>query len=214
MSRRVLMALMFFPRGGSAQVMRYMARELPNAGWDVTLVSGSLGGEDEPSNARKFFEGVADLRVVDYMGARDADDPLRADPPFHPSYEDREDAPDRVFAAVDDETYEHLVGAWEETLREAGAVDADVLHLNHLTPINEAAGRVAPDVPVVGHVHGTEMLMLKAIDEGPPDGWEHAVKWAERLRGWAQRFERVLVLSRDALERAPELLGVGPGRSV
>src|SRR5436305_1962509 len=109
MSRRVLMALLFFPRGGSAQVARYMTRALPDAGWDVTLVTGSLGEEGEQSNARTFFEGVADLRPVDYTEARDADDPLRADPPFHPSYEDREDVPDRVFGRVDDETYAHRV---------------------------------------------------------------------------------------------------------
>ena len=31
-THRVLMALLFFPRGGSAQVMRYLARFLPRAG--------------------------------------------------------------------------------------------------------------------------------------------------------------------------------------
>src|SRR5437764_10315133 len=112
------MALMFFPRGGSAQVARYMARALPDAGWGVTLVSGSLGERGEQSNAETFFEGVDDLREVDYTRAVDADDPLRADPPFHPSYEDREDAPDRVFASIDDGTYEHLVSAWEAILGE------------------------------------------------------------------------------------------------
>src|SRR4051794_3662900 len=44
MSPRVVMGLLFFPRGGSAQVARYMARAMPEAGWDVTLVTGSLGG--------------------------------------------------------------------------------------------------------------------------------------------------------------------------
>src|SRR5438093_140257 len=145
------MALMFFPRGGSAQVARYVARFLPDAGWDVTLVAGSLGEKD--SNAQKFFEGVEDLRAVDYTEARDADDPLAADPPFQPSFEDRPGAPDRVFAAVDDETYERLASAWERELREAGAGEADVLHLHHLTPMNEAAARAFPSVPVAGHLH-------------------------------------------------------------
>ena len=31
---RVVMGLMFFPRGGSAQVARYLARSLPEAGWE------------------------------------------------------------------------------------------------------------------------------------------------------------------------------------
>ena len=48
-----------------------------------------------------------------------------------------------------------------------------MLHLHHLTPLNEAAARVAPDVPVVGHLHGTELLMLEAI-EADPERWAHA----------------------------------------
>ena len=30
---------------------------------------------------------------------------------------------------------------------------------------------MAPDVPVVGHLHGTELLMLERIADGPPAGW-------------------------------------------
>ena len=208
------MSLLFFPRGGSAQVARYVARALPGAGWDVTLVAGSLGDESEASNATVFFKGVEDLRSVDYTAARDAPDPLACDPPFQPSFEDRDDAPDRVFAAVPDEAYERLVSTWEKVLGDAGAADADVLHLHHLTPMNEAAARSFPEVPVVGHLHGTEVLMLNAIDEGPPSGWEHAAAWAERMRGWAQACERLLVLSPDAVDRVPELLGVDPERVV
>jgi glycosyltransferase involved in cell wall biosynthesis len=208
------MALMFFPRGGSAQVARYVAGFLPDAGWDVTLVAGSLGEDGEASNARTFFEGVSDLRPVDYTAARDASDPLAADPPFQPSFEDRPGAPDKVFAAVSDDEYERVVSAWQGILDEAGAGDADVLHLNHLTPINEAAARSFPSVPVVGHLHGTELLMLNAIESGPPEGWEYASSWAERMREWAQRCERLLVLSPDAVERVPALLDVDADRVV
>lgn len=211
---RALMALMFFPRGGSSQVARYVALSLPGAGWDVTLVAGSLGAEGEASNALTFFRGVEDVRAVDYTEARDAPDPLRAEVPFQPSFEDRADAPDRVFASVDDAAYERLVSTWERVLADAGAGEADVLHLHHLTPMNEAAARAFPDVPVIGHLHGTEVLMLNAIDDGPPAGWEHAAKWAERLRRWARGCDRLLVLSPDAVERVPDLLGVDPGRVV
>lgn len=208
------MALMFFPRGGSAQVARYVSRFLPEAGWDVTLVAGSLGEEGDNSHAGTFFSGVGDLRTVDYSAAREADDPLAADPPFQPSFEDRPGAPDRVFASVGDDAFERLVSTWEGVLGEAGAGDADVLHLHHLTPMNEAAARAFPSVPVVGHLHGTELLMLNAISSGPPSGWDHAAEWAERMREWAQRCERLLVLSPDAAERVPELLGVSPDRVV
>ena len=55
--RRVLMGLQFFPRGGSAHVARNLARSLPEAGWDATLVSGSLDVPGRPGNARQFYGG-------------------------------------------------------------------------------------------------------------------------------------------------------------
>src|SRR5215210_6654037 len=212
-NRRVVMALMFFPRGGSAQVARYLGRFLPETGWDVTLVTGSLGGPNADSNAANFFAG-ADVHALDYSAAYEADDPFAADPPMHPSFEDREGAPDRVFAKLGDGDYERLVAAWQRALEEVGAGDADVLHLNHLTPINEAAMRSFPDVPRIGHLHGTELLMLRELVEGPPEGWGHAAEWEERLRRWAQACEKLFVLSPDAAERVPDLLDVEPERVV
>jgi glycosyltransferase involved in cell wall biosynthesis len=213
MSRRVVMGLLFFPRGGSAQVARYLGRSLPEVGWEVTIACGSLGDPGEESNAESFYEGL-DARALDYTPARDSPDPLAAEPPFQPSYEDREGAPDRVFARVDDEDFERLVATWEKQLHEAGAEEADVLHVHHLTPINEAAERTFPDVPRVGHLHGTELLMLREIADGPPEGWQHAEAWAERMRRWAHACERLFVLSPDAVRRVPELLGVGAERVV
>jgi glycosyltransferase involved in cell wall biosynthesis len=208
---RVVMALMFFPRGGSSHVVRNLARFLPDAGWDVTLVTGSLGAPGKESNAATFFDGF-DIHSVDYTSALDAPDPLRADPPMHPSFEDRPDAPDRVFGKVDDEAYEHLVATWQRALEEAGAGDADLLHLNHLTPMHEAAIRSFPDVPRVGHLHGTELLMLNEIAKGVD--WPYAERWAERLRNWAHASARLFVLSEDAKARVPELLGVDAERVV
>src|SRR4051794_301128 len=207
------MALLFFPRGGSAQVTRYMARALPRAGWDVRLLSGSLGALGDATNAETFFSGI-DLQSVDYSTAREAPDPLAADPPFHPSFEDRPGAPDRIFACVGEADYARLVAVWERQLAAAGAADADVLHLHHLTPINEAAERAFPDVPRIGHLHGTELLMLREIEAGPPAGWAFAGEWAERMLRWARGCERLLVLSPDAVRRVPGLLGVDPSRVV
>jgi D-inositol-3-phosphate glycosyltransferase len=48
------MAVVFFPRGGSAQVIRYVARSLPDAGWSVKLLAGSFGGPEKESNAERF----------------------------------------------------------------------------------------------------------------------------------------------------------------
>jgi glycosyltransferase involved in cell wall biosynthesis len=207
------MGLIFFPRGGSAQVARYLARSLPDAGWDVSIACGSLGGPGDESHAATFYEGL-DVHALDYTASARAPEPLRAEPPFQPSYEDRPDAPDRVFARVDERAYEQLVETWTRELRLAGAADADVLHLHHLTPLHEAARRSFPDVPRVGHLHGTELLMLHEIAQGPPPEWEHAEVWAERMRRWADGCQRLLVLSPDAVRRVPELLGVESGRVV
>jgi glycosyltransferase involved in cell wall biosynthesis len=203
---------MFFPRGGSAHVTRNLAGTLPAAGWDVSIVSGSLSLPGRPGDARAFYRGF-DVHPVDFTRALAAEDPLLADPPLHPSFEDRPGAPDRVFASLDDAVAEHQIAAWARALEAAGAADADVLHLNHLTPLNEAAARVAPDVPVVGHLHGTELLMLEAIEHDAAR-WEHGRAWAERMRRWAERCERLLVLSVTQDVRAERLLGVPPEQCV
>ena len=127
--------------------------------------------------------------------------------PLHPSYEDRPGAPDVVFAMLDDLEYERQVKAWSRELALAGAREADVLHLHHLTPINEAARRVAPDVPVVGQIHGTELLMLERIASGAPAEWRHAERWADRMRRWA-RDCACLVVTPSGVQRTVELLGV------
>jgi glycosyltransferase involved in cell wall biosynthesis len=105
------------------------------------------------------------------------------------------------------------VRAWSTELDRAGAAEADVLYLHHLTPLNEAAAQVAPEVPVVGHLHGTELLMLEQIEQGPPAGWDFAEQWAARMRRWAAGCER-LVVSPAGLERAHDLLGVSWERLV
>jgi glycosyltransferase involved in cell wall biosynthesis len=206
------MALAFFPRGGSAHVARNLACELGEAGWDITVLSGSVTHADEPGDAREFYRGL-DVRPQDFTRALEAPDPMRADPPMHPSYEDRPGAPDRVFASLDDDEYERQVTAWCRALQSVDAANADVLHLHHLTPIHEAAVRVAPGVPVVGHLHGTELLMLEAI-EAEPKRWAYAEAWAARMRAWAAGCERVIVLSKTQVARAEELLGLSEDRCV
>jgi glycosyltransferase involved in cell wall biosynthesis len=191
---------MFFPRGGSAHVARALATELPAHGWDVTLVAGSRSGGHGDASA--FFSGL-DVRPVDFDAG---------DAPMHPSYEDRPGAVDGVFAAVGDAAYEAHVRAWAQALDDAGAAEAVVLHLHHLTPLHEAAARVAPDVPVVTHLHGTELLMLEAIADGAP--WPYAEEWARRMRRWARRSAKLLLLSPEQVDRVQTLLGVGPERCI
>jgi glycosyltransferase involved in cell wall biosynthesis len=189
---RVCSALFFFPRGGSAQVARTLTGALAETGWQVRLAAGSLGGPGASTNAASFFSGI-DVSMVDYSPALRFADPLAAPVPFQPSYEDRPAGPDRVFAAVDDAAYERLVAAWAVVLTRAGAAEADLLHLHHLTPANEAALRAFPTVPIVGQLHGTELAFLRALATGPPRGWRHARAWERRLRRWSHACEQLIV---------------------
>ena len=217
MERRLLSAIMFSPRGGSAHVNRALLRQLIELRWSVRLVAGSrsdLGGE---ADAQLFYDGI-DTQAVDFAPALATPAPL--DPPgelnaapMHPSFEEREDAPDPVFASLDDREFQRQVRAWSDALDEAGAAGADVLYLHHLTPLNEAVAAVAPEVPVVGHLHGTELLMLEQIETGTPAGWRFAEQWAERLRGWAAGAQR-LIVSPAGVERASRLLGTGRAKLV
>lgn len=203
------MGLLFYPRGGSAHVARNLAHALPRVGWNAILLSGSVAGMGD---ARRFYHDL-DVRPVDMTRALESDDPMAADPPMHPSYEDRPGAPDRVFGLLDADAAEHQVQAWARALQSAGAAHADVLHLHHLTPLYEAATRAAPGVPIVGHLHGTELLMLEAIEHDPLR-WPYGLAWAERMRQWALQAERLIVLSESQIDRAERVLPVDADRYV
>jgi glycosyltransferase involved in cell wall biosynthesis len=191
-------ALFFFPRGGSAFVARSLCRALPAAGWDATLVSGSLGRRGDPGCAATFFRGI-DVRPFRYG--------VGPQPLSPPSYES---GAELAFPAVDDVAYERLVAAWGRALDAAGAATAGVLHLHHLTPVHEAALRFFPDVPVVSHLHGTELAMLRAIETAPPPTWRYAARWRQRLRRWA-RCSAALVCLPATADDAAVLLGVRRG---
>jgi glycosyltransferase involved in cell wall biosynthesis len=195
---RVLNGVMFFPRGGSAHVARSLSTELIANGWTVRILSGSVPGG--PGDADAFYAGL-DVHAVDFT---------TGEAPMHPSYEDHPGTPDRCFALIDDPEYRAHVGAWETALRDAGAATFDVLLLNHLTPLNEAAARVAPGIPIVGHLHGTEMMLLERIEEGPPAHWIHAMAWARRMRRWAAQCSRIVVQTPGNIDRAVAVLGIDP----
>ncbi|HET8565528.1 MAG TPA: glycosyltransferase family 4 protein [Solirubrobacterales bacterium] len=215
---KLLMGIYFYPRGGSAQVCRSIARELGRNGVEVTLLAGSRSDLGETALAAAFYDGL-DLRAVDFTPALRSPDPVRYPggpwaAPMHGSYEDRPGAPDPVLARLDDEELELQVESWAAALKAAAAAGVDALYLHHLTPLNEAAARVLPGVPVVGHVHGTELLMLERIEAGPPPGWTHAEKWAERIRGWGAACERIVVNDPAGLARAAALVRLEEERFV
>ena len=164
---RVGMGLFFYPRGGSAQVAGYLSRALAVHGWRVTLACGSLGGSGALGNAATVFGGV-DIVPALYDDAvarwERGEDPMDAPFPMHPSFEARAGMPDRGFPWVSPAQGERMAAAWARLLAGSGGMTrARLLHLHHITPIHDAAASVLPGVPVVTHLHGTELKMLDAI---------------------------------------------------
>jgi glycosyltransferase involved in cell wall biosynthesis len=215
---KVLMGFYFFPRGGSAHACGAIARELQRHGIEVELLAGSRSDRGELADAEDFFAGVH-TRAVDVTPALGGDDPVRfrggeGTAPMHGSYEDRAGAPDPVLASLDQEAFERQVEAWGREMRLAGAGEADVLYLHHLTPLNEAAAREFPGTPVIGHIHGSELLMLERLTLSPPAGWIYGGRWAQRLSEWAAGCARIVVNSPEGLKRASHLLDIDPDRFV
>ena len=128
---------------------------------------------------------------------------------MHPSYEDRPGAPDRVFAAVDDADYERTSTAWAGALQRGRRRRADVLHLHHLTPLHEAAARVAPDVPVVdpparhraADARGDRRR--RPAGRTPRPGRARMRRWARRLRAAARALAGPGRARRAAARRRP-----------
>jgi glycosyltransferase involved in cell wall biosynthesis len=215
--RHLGMGLMFYPRGGSAQVARYLARALERRGWQVTLVTGSLGEAGQQSHAETFYDGI-NVVPVDFTPALRAfesgGDPMKADPPFHPSFEPRDGVPDRIFTSLPAELAQLQDAAWSAALETARMGDVDVAHLHHVTPMQVALHRVAPDVPLVTHLHGTDLKMLERIEAlGPDDDaadFAHAGLWRERMKDGARQSRRIVTISDQDTHIADELLGVDP----
>ena len=209
------MGLFFYPRGGSARVAGYLSRALGAFGWPVTLACGSLGKTGALSNAGSVFAGV-DIVVARYDDAvarwARGEDPMDAPFPMHPSFEARAGVPDRAFPWVSPVQGERMAVAWAALLAESEAMaHARVLHLHHLTPIHDAVASVLPGVPVVTHLHGTELKMLAAIERGEPTIIGPYVEWwKSRMRDSARRAVATITISPHDRSEAVRLLGIDP----
>jgi glycosyltransferase involved in cell wall biosynthesis len=219
---RIAIGLMFYPRGGSAFVVREVVPRLAEAGWDPTLYVGSLGAPGESTNAETFYAG---LRVIghDYTAAFDAaqdgQDALDQPLPLHPSYEDRPGAADRILTSLSPALADKQVAAWAATF--ARGEPPDLVHLHHLTPLADAAAQVWPGRPMIAHLHGTELKMLAEIGRrrllpgelaGP--AWRYTGYWVDRLRSTARRADRLVVISDADVAEAVRWLEVSPERIV
>lgn len=224
---KILMTLIFYPRGGSAQVARYLSRALMDLGHDVHLLTGSLLDGDPQHDAEVFYAGIP-LTAVDYTAAwqgfgRGEDSISDSwDVPFHPSYEDKPGVPDRVFYEIGPSSYTALVECWVRALTQVGnAFDADLVHLHHLTYAHAAAAEVFPSLPRLTQLHGTEIKMLEklavleedsATPTHTPTPNELHGFWRGVLQEAVDTSSHFAAISPDVRERAVERLSLDDGR--
>ncbi len=216
-SLRILMAIAFYPRGGSAQVARYLARALRDRGHTVQVVSGSLKHSGPDLDANVFFEGLPVVEV-DYteaaLGFEAGLDPMSEQfaVPFQPSYEDKPAAPDRIFYKVSERQLTHLVASWLRVLSKvADEFRPDLAHLHHLNHLHLAAmGPCSMQrLPKVSHLHGTELKMLEEMKGLADDASTYVSLWDRELRRAAATMHHFVAISPDNVVRAKHLLGLG-----
>jgi len=134
--------------------------------------------------------------------------------PMHASYEDKPGVPDRIFVDLDDAAFARQVHSWTQLIAEHTVTAPSVVHLHHLTPIHEAVRRLWPAVPVITHLHGTELKMLASVQDGtiPDHPGRFSRTWVARMRRWAGESDRLVVISAHNHQLALNLLSVDPAR--
>jgi glycosyltransferase involved in cell wall biosynthesis len=180
------------------------------------LFTGSLGTASEFSNAGRFFDGLR-CQSLDYTAAADrwadGEDPMSAAVLMQASYEDKPGVPDRIFVDLDDAAFARQVHSWTQ-LMTAHTTAPRVVHLHHLTPMHEAVRVLWPTVPVITHLHGTELKMLVSVEDGsiPDQPGRFNRTWVARMRRWAFDSARVVVVSPQNHELALDVLQIDPAR--
>lgn len=222
----VMMGFYFSPRGGSAQVARYLCLALGDGRWAPRLFTGSVGAPNETGHAGSFFQGI-DCDWIDYSAAQAAwsrgKDPMELPVPMHASFEAKPNVPDRSFLDLDDHAYARQVASWTSLFRGHAAHAPRVVHLHHLTPMHQAVRNVWPKAPVITHLHGTELKMLASVqgsasgssvasDRGArqarDDRHRWSTQWTRRMRRWAADSHRLITVSAQDRELASALLDV------
>ncbi len=211
------MGFYFYPRGGSAQVARYLCRSLRGSEYEVTLFAGSMGPATEGTNAHKFFSGVR-CESLDYSPAKQewltSGDAMAGPVPMPASYEDKPGVPDRIFFDLDTAAFDRQVASWTGFFKAHDAVCPSLVHLHHLTPMHEAVRAVWPAAAVVTQLHGTELKMLESVDDCTGSGAAGSQRrdWVERMRRWAGESDRVVVVAPHDEQVVHRLLPVDPKR--
>ena len=211
--KRVVMALYFYPRGGSAQVVRYLASRLRKS-FSTRVYTGSLGEAGDLTHAGTFF-GELDPITLDYTAAhlewRNGGDPLRSDPPIHGSFEDRPGVPDIFLPKLSPELEGRQVSAWRR-LFSLEETEPEIAHLHHLTPMHHAAFDLWSGASVVTHLHGTELKMIETIRQ--TGGLRFGEWWIDRMRTSADRSRLLITISAHDRDLALDLLSVPASKVV
>lgn len=212
-----MLCLVFYPRGGSAQVVRYLSRALIDLDHQVHLVSGSLSDGDPQHDARTFY-GEVPLTIADYSeawrGFKNGRNPISPEwsIPFHPSYEDKPGVPDRAFYKVNPEEYAALRQSWEVLFQDLSRrFQPHVIHLHHLNHMHQAAAEVFPDVPRASQLHGTEIKMLenlKLLDKETHEGIQFEGLWREIMTEAARSQNHFFAISPDVRQRGMAEFGI------
>ena len=169
------MGLLFFPRGGSAHVARNLASALPAAGWDADDPVG-LAALAGPAGRRARVLPGLDVRPVDMTArARARRTRMLADPPMHPVLRGPPGRAGPRLRARSTTTRSSIRSrrGRARCRRPAPRTPTSCTCITSRRSTRRPQ-RVAPGVPVVGHLHGTELLMLEAI-EADPCRWPHGL---------------------------------------
>ena len=214
---RILQCLVFYPRGGSAQVVRYLSRALIDLGHEVHVATGSLSDGDPQHEARTFY-GEIPLTIADYTEAwrgfengKNAISPEWT-VPFHPSYEDKPGVPDRAFYKVNSDEYAALRRSWEVLFRDLNRrFQPHLIHLHHLNHMHLAAAEVFQAVPKASQLHGTEIKMLENLALLEKEALEEA-QFRDLSRGImtqaAEAVNHFFAISPDVRQRGMAEFGI------
>ena len=184
MSRRVGMGVIFYPRGGSAQVIRYLAAaSLARVGWTTELVCGSLGQPGERTHAESFYTGLA-VTAADYDaavartsgGAR----PAGGAGAHAPLLRAPRRRPDRLLASVTPEVGAHLADFWAGMLRRRSAgLGRAPPPPPHAPPRGHRQGAARGSARDPPPRHGAQDDRPRA-ERAAGAGWEHAASLDRR----------------------------------
>ena len=208
------MGLLFFPRGGSAHVARNLAHALPRRGLGRDDLSRLGHAPGRPGDARAFYRGPR--RPPGRHDRARSTRPTRCSPTRRCTPPTRTARARRTASSPRSTTTTPSTRSrpGRGRCRRPARADADVLHLHHLTPLNEAAARVAP-----GRAGRRPPARHRAADArgdrgGPATAGRTARPGPSGCARWAARLRAADRALRDARSSAPSGCSASTARAL